>query len=96
MPPGPWGLPFIGVGLKVNDAAPHHTFTEWNKQYGDVISFTLFGMKTVILSSDAAVKEAFVTKQDQFSGISKASANKIKILTYFFLGFTVSPPRHPR
>ena len=80
MPPGPWGLPFIGVGLKVNDAALHLTFTEWNKQYGDVTSFTLFGMRMVVLSSDTAVKEAFVTKQDQFSGNSTLHAHIISFL----------------
>ncbi len=70
MPPGPWGLPFIGVGLRVNDAAPHLTFTEWNQKYGDVISFTMFGQKVVVMGSDTALREAFVNKQDKFSGKS--------------------------
>ena len=68
MPPGPWGLPFIGVGLKVNNDAPHLTFTEWNKRYGDLISFTMFGFKLVVISSDTIMKEAFLNRQDHFSG----------------------------
>ncbi len=68
MPPGPWGLPFIGVGLKVNADAPHLTFTEWNKKYGDIASFTIFGTKFVTIRSDTALREAFVNKQDQISG----------------------------
>ena len=71
MPPGPWGLlPYIGVGLQVNKAAPHLTFTKWNKQYGDVISFTLYGMRVVVISSDMALREAFITKHEHFSGKS--------------------------
>ena len=43
MPPGPWGFPFLGVGHKLNKNAPHFTYTEWNRKYGDIISLTLFG-----------------------------------------------------
>ena len=68
MPPGPWGLPVIGVWLKVNHNTPHLTYTEWNQKYGDITSFTMFGMKTVVISSDKTIREAFITKQDKFSG----------------------------
>ena len=68
MPPGPWGLPLIGIGLQVNYEGPHLTFTKWNQKYGDVISFTLYGMKVVVISSDTALRQAFITKQDHFSG----------------------------
>ncbi len=45
MPPGPWGaFPLLGVGMKIDQNAAHLTYTEWAKKYGDVISFTLFGM----------------------------------------------------
>ncbi len=43
MPPGPWGLPYLGVAYKLNKEAPHFTYTEWNEKYGGIISFTLFG-----------------------------------------------------
>lgn len=43
MPSGPWGLPLLGVAHKLDVKAPYITFTEWTQQYGDVISFTLFG-----------------------------------------------------
>ncbi len=69
MPPGPWSLiPLRGVSREVNQEAPHLTYTEWNRKYGD-ISFTMSGtQKTVILSSDTLVREAFVNKQEITSG----------------------------
>ena len=70
MPPGPWSfIPLLGVSGKVNKEACHLTYTEWNRKYGDVISFTLYGgQRTVILSSDTAMREAFITKQEVTSG----------------------------
>ncbi len=43
MPPGPWSFPFLGVAYKLDKNTPHFTYTEWNRKYGDIISFTLFG-----------------------------------------------------
>ncbi len=49
MPPGtgPWSLPFLGVAYNLNQTRPYFTYTEWNKKYGDIISFTFFGMYDV-------------------------------------------------
>ncbi len=51
MPPGPWSLPFLGVAYKLNPKASHLTYTEWNKKYGDVISFTLFGKDQLLINN---------------------------------------------
>ena len=69
MPPGPWGMPFLGVFHKISPDRPHQTYTEWAKKYGDVMSFTLFGtQKAVVVSSEQAIREVLVNKEDQFSG----------------------------
>ena len=71
MPPGPWSLPLLGVLRKLDKVSPHLTYTEWNRKYGDIISFTLFGtQKVVVISSDITIREAFINKQDLFSGNS--------------------------
>ncbi len=69
MPPGPWGIPFIGVAYKISPDQPHQTYTEWAHKYGDIISFTLFGtQKAVVVSSEQAIRDVLVNQQDQFSG----------------------------
>ncbi len=69
MPPGPWGIPFLGVFYRVSPDRPHLTYTEWAQKYGDCMSFTLFGtLKAVVVSSENAIRDVFVNKQDQFSG----------------------------
>ncbi len=71
LPPGPWSIfPFLGVFYKININYPHLIYTEWNKKYGDVMSFTLFGtQRAVVVSSDEAIRDVLVNKQNQFSGM---------------------------
>ncbi len=70
LPPGPWSLfPFLGVFYKIDSERPHLTYTEWNQKYGDVMSFTLFGtQRAVVVSSEEAIREVLINKQDHFSG----------------------------
>ncbi len=69
MPPGPWGIPFLGVFYRISTDRPHLTYTEWAQKYGDVMSFTLFGtQKAVVVSSEKAIRDVLVHKEDQFSG----------------------------
>ncbi len=69
MPPGPWGIPFLGVFYKISWDTPHLTYTEWAQEYGDILSFTLFGtQRAVVVSSQQAIRDVLVNKQDQFSG----------------------------
>ncbi len=69
MPPGPWSIPLLGIAHKIDKDAPHKTYTNWSKQYGDIISVTLFGtQKVVVVSSQEAIREVMVTKADYFSG----------------------------
>ncbi len=66
MPPGPWSIPLVGVFYRISGTRPHQTYTEWAHKYGDVMSFTLFGtQKAVVVSSETAIREVLVNKQDQ-------------------------------
>ena len=71
LPPGPWSFfPFIGVSYKIDSDRPHLTYTKWNRKYGDVVSFTLFGtQRAVVVGSEEAIRDVLIYKQDQFSGI---------------------------
>ncbi len=70
IPPGPWSFPLLGVSVTtLNRDAPHLQYTDWNRKYGDIISFTMYGTtKAVVISSETILREAFYTRQDQFAG----------------------------
>ncbi len=69
MPPGPWGMPFLGVFYRISRDRPHQTYTEWAQKYGDLMSFTMLGtQRAVVVSSEQAIRDVLVHKQDQFSG----------------------------
>ncbi|XP_076452182.1 cytochrome P450 1A1-like [Babylonia areolata] len=67
LPPGPWGLPLVGY-LPFFGPMPHVTFTEMRKKYGDVVSITMGSWPAVVISGCDAIKEALVTKRDDFAG----------------------------
>ena len=35
MPPGPWGIPFLGSVLRVPVSMPWFQFTKWKNEYGE-------------------------------------------------------------
>ncbi|KAJ7624503.1 cytochrome P450 [Roridomyces roridus] len=55
LPPGPKGLPFIGNMLQLPADRQWIQFTEWAKQYGDVVHVSALGQHIVILSSIEAI-----------------------------------------
>ena len=50
LPPGPTGLPFLGVINKLDPLQVRQTLQEWKDQYGDIYSFTLPGQHVVVVS----------------------------------------------
>ena len=69
MPPGPWSIPLLGVAHRIDKDAPHKTYTDWSKKYGDIMSMTLFGtQKVVVVSSEQAIREVLINRTDDFSG----------------------------
>ena len=56
LPPGPPGWPLIGNALDIDPRNPHHTLTDWAKQYGDVYTLNLVGKRTVVVSSSEGIQ----------------------------------------
>ena len=50
LPPGPVGLPFLGVVKKLDPSKVIQTIQEWKETYGDIFSFTLPGQSVVVVS----------------------------------------------
>ncbi|XP_077997346.1 cytochrome P450 2J2-like [Glandiceps talaboti] len=67
LPPGPWGLPLVGM-LPFVGNDPAKIYMEMAEKYGDVFSIRLGGRLFVVLNGYDAVREAFVKNGDVFSG----------------------------
>jgi len=65
LPPGPWGLPFLGYGPFLGPA-PYLTFLKLSKKFGDVIQINIYGQKCVILGSYESMKDAFIKNGEHF------------------------------
>lgn len=59
VPPGPSGWPLVGQGLTLSLNKAYLKFTEWNKTFGDIASFSFFGRRVVILSNPEVIRRAF-------------------------------------
>ncbi|XP_035221804.1 cytochrome P450 18a1-like, partial [Stegodyphus dumicola] len=68
LPPGPWGLPFIGYYPYISNQ-PYKVLYKLSKKYGNVISFrTLGGNLVIVLNDTKTIKEIFVNRADEFIG----------------------------
>jgi cytochrome P450 family 2 subfamily J len=77
-PPGPWGVPILGYSIFVKPRI-FRAFMKIKSKYPDIAQVN-FGQKTmIILSSYQTIKEALLTKGDNFSG-------RIKLPLFEFLG----------
>ena len=57
--PGPLGLPFVGILLKVGNLGVfHHTLTRWSKKYGKMFRFKLLGQRSIVLRSASVAQLA--------------------------------------
>ncbi|XP_076820804.1 cytochrome P450 2B1-like [Clavelina lepadiformis] len=66
-PPGPRGLPIIGV-LPWLGGDPQKVLFDWGQKYGPVMSVRMAGVDTVFLNTYDAINTAFVKQGDIFSG----------------------------
>ncbi|KAF9459218.1 cytochrome P450 [Collybia nuda] len=52
LPPGPSGYPFIGNLLQLTKVErPHLLFSEWNRKYGNIVHFSVFGSHLIIINT---------------------------------------------
>ncbi|KAI0064320.1 cytochrome P450 [Artomyces pyxidatus] len=56
LPPGPRGYPLVGSAFSTGKAQ-WLTFTEWKKQYGDVVYFTTFGQPIIALNTQKTAND---------------------------------------
>ena len=67
MPPGPLSLPILGGVLSLGGGDVRESMLNLKKKYGDVFTIDLGKQRIVVLSSHAAIKEAFVKNSHAFS-----------------------------
>ncbi|XP_055934654.1 cytochrome P450 2A9-like [Argiope bruennichi] len=87
LPPGPTGLPYLGMYPFLSNENIAVKLDEMKIKYGDVFSFTITGRLFINLGSIKAVREAHITKSDCFGGRLPGSS----LLEIFFengVGFT--------
>ncbi|KAI0066940.1 cytochrome P450 [Artomyces pyxidatus] len=58
LPPGPRGWPLVGNAFSIGKAQ-WLTYTDWKRQYGDVVYFTAFGQPMIILNTLKAARDLF-------------------------------------
>lgn len=65
LPPGPWGVPFLGF-LPFVKSPPHLLFTKLSRKYGSTFSFRFGSQLIVVLSDYKTIRSAF--RKESFSG----------------------------
>ncbi len=65
LPPGPWGVPFLGF-LPFVKSPPHLLFTKLARKYGSTFSFRFGSQLIVVLSDYRTIRSAF--RKESFSG----------------------------
>ncbi|KAI0634749.1 cytochrome P450 [Trametes polyzona] len=66
-PPGPVGLPFVGVARQIPGDKQWLTFHDWILEYGDVVSTTVMGRPMLVLGSYRAASDLLDTKGNIYS-----------------------------
>ncbi|XP_070567863.1 cytochrome P450 2U1-like [Ptychodera flava] len=74
LPPGPWGLPFVGCLFHLGKR-PEKTFNDWVKVYGNLFSVRLGTELVVILNSQQAIKDAYIKNASTFSARPSNTVN---------------------
>jgi len=63
LPPGPWGVPFLGYAPFLSNHCTYLKYNELARQYGPICSFTQRGNTVILLSDHKLIKTAFDMKQ---------------------------------
>ncbi|KAJ4397418.1 hypothetical protein N0V93_001645 [Gnomoniopsis smithogilvyi] len=67
-PPGPPTLPFLGNILQMPSKHPFLKYTEWSKQYGDIIGLKLGPLHIIVLNSPEVIQSLLVNRAPLYSG----------------------------
>ncbi|XP_054723382.1 cytochrome P450 2B4-like [Uloborus diversus] len=67
LPPGPVGVPYLGMWPFLGHYTGHIKLDEMKKKYGDVFSFTVTGQLYINLGTVKVLREAHVSKSDCFT-----------------------------
>ncbi|KAF8888833.1 cytochrome P450 [Infundibulicybe gibba] len=67
MPPGPRGIPWIGNRHQLPSVKPWRKFAEWNRQYGNVMSFFLGTTPVVVLGTAQAAWDLLEKRSEIYS-----------------------------
>ncbi|KDO39783.1 hypothetical protein CISIN_1g040924mg, partial [Citrus sinensis] len=89
LPPGPWGLPFIGTLHQLDVSKPHVLFWELSKKYGPLMSLRLGFSPSLVVSSAKMAKEILKTHDLQFC--SRPALVAQQKLSYNGLDLAFSP-----
>uniref|UniRef100_A0A8C7IME6 Cytochrome P450 2M1-like n=1 Tax=Oncorhynchus kisutch TaxID=8019 RepID=A0A8C7IME6_ONCKI len=68
LPPGPSPIPLLGNLLRMDVKAPYKLYMQLSKKYGSVFTVWLGSKPVVVISGFQAIKDAFVTQGEEFSG----------------------------
>jgi len=60
-PPGPGGPPLIGQAFNLDTDRLHVQFMEWQRRYGDLFMFSVFGKHYAVVSHPDILRQMFVT-----------------------------------
>ncbi|XP_042323879.1 cytochrome P450 2D14-like [Sceloporus undulatus] len=84
-PPGPTSLPFIGTMLQIDLNRVHLSLTWLSKKYGNIYSLQYFWKNVVVLNGFKTVREALVSKSEDF-------ADRPYFAAYNYLGYGETNP----
>ncbi|KAK0458200.1 cytochrome P450 [Desarmillaria tabescens] len=66
-PPGPFRWPVVGNAFQIPTETPWRQFSEWGKQYGDLVSLRIFGRPVLVLNSWEAITDLYEHKTSIYS-----------------------------
>ena len=60
LPPGPWGLPFIGnFSFLLRRISTQVPFERWHEKYGDIFTVWMGNQTTIVVGGVATIKDVF-------------------------------------
>lgn len=66
LPPGPWGIPFLGYLPFLDAESPYISFTNLAKTYGPIYGLQLGSIYAVVLSDITLIRDTL--KREEFTG----------------------------